>query len=153
MSIDWLRPWVIRYMKINHKAIPEIIIHLTHANVWSQVISFTISHKRICNNTTSLARIYQCHKSHVLRLNVQWNRRVIWLSQQYQAISVPEKSTRVLPLALLLVLCTNSNTDGNKQTSSNHSSKLWHYTRTWTKSRRWALFCETTVYKYSGTPS
>ena len=58
-------------------------------------------YKRIC--------IRYC-KSNALHLNMQWNRR--FKSPQYQAI--PEKIYSLLPLALLLVLRTCNNTDGNK---------------------------------------
>ena len=105
--------------------------NLTHANVWKpcsciQFIKrriFTTSYARIhisiashmktCISTTSHVRMY-C-KSHVLRLNMQWSQRYVW---KIIVIGVPsytgKKYYSVVALALLLMLCTHNNTDGNK---------------------------------------
>ena len=103
---------------IRHR-IESFIIRLTQANVCESIgkpcscmqfsksrIFFTASHVQI--------RIRYC-KSRALHLNVQWNWRFVWLNHYHHSTKIYRKKiTRLLPLALLLVLYTHNNTDGNK---------------------------------------
>ena len=69
---------------------------------------FTTSHARIRISTTSHARIrIRYYKSHALCLN---DKIIITIVPSYTVKNI----TRLLPLALLLVLHTRNNTDGNK---------------------------------------
>ena len=74
----------------------------------------TRGHARIRISTTTHARIrIMYYKSRVLRLNVQWNWRFIWQNQYHHSTKL-YWSPVCCRLALLLVLCTCNNTDGNK---------------------------------------
>ena len=77
----------------------------------------TTSHARIRISITSHVRIcIRYCKSHVLCLSMQWNWRFIGYNHYHHSTKLYWKIyiTRLLLLALLLMLCTRNNTDGNK---------------------------------------
>ena len=114
------------------KVILCIIIRLTHVNVWEsmgkpcscmQFIKtriFTASHARIRISTTSHMRIHikYCKSREnpyqVLQVTCPAASERAMKSKVRMIKSYQKNITRLLPLALLLVLCTRNNTDVNK---------------------------------------
>ena len=83
------------------------IIRLTHTNGWESMGKPCSCMQFIKSRVfpyESHKNPYQYCKSHVLCLNIQWVYMVISLSPLWQYQAIPKNVTRLLPLALLLLL-------------------------------------------------
>ena len=118
-SIDkWLKFYSRRgnsTTKINHKVActSSICLASSSHSVWFEPPQHTNTHTHTVHYKSHEIPIWYC-KSHVLCLNVHWDRRFVWNHYHHSTKLYREKITRLLPLALLLVLHTHNNTDGNK---------------------------------------
>ena len=103
-------PLYIYHTSKTHANVSESMAALQLHVVYKSCIFLQTSHARIHISTTCHVkiRIRYC-KWRALRLNVQWF-IIITIVPSYTGKNI----TRLLTLALLLVLCTRNNTDGNK---------------------------------------
>ena len=87
------------------------------------VYKFTTSHVRLCISTTSHVHcIWVC-----IEIEGSYDKIIITIVTSYTG----ENVTRLLPLALLLVLCTRKNTDGNKLVVFSNIHVALYYGDTW----------------------
>ena len=128
----------------------QIIIRLTHANVWesmgnpyscTQVIFFTTSHTRI--------RIRYCHAHWIWTCNEikgSYDKIIITIVPSY----IGKNITRLLPSVLLLMLCTCNNANSNTRVLVMF---IWHhgirYSERSLQECTWAHQMHT-VYRYYG---
>ena len=109
----------------------DFIIRLTHVNVWESMgklcscMQFIKSRIFYCKSRENLYQYYKSHENPYQVLQVTITRaasehamksKVRMINHYHHSTKLYRKKniTRLLPLALLLVLCTRNNTNDNK---------------------------------------
>ena len=90
---------------------------LAAAAVLKRAIFLTASHTRICISTNKsrenpyqVLQVTHAASERAMKSRVRMNKIIIAIAPSYTGKNI----TRLLPLAMLLMLCTRNNTDGNK---------------------------------------